>query len=146
MKEWMAFSSYFTAIASHDWVIWLASGSDSKLLPPFTSNMTPVLLEGGSLQLIQIYSKNVCALLFNLGPQPLKEEWIWLMGTRTEAVHESVSDTVLPPITGLCITFGTYMEASSTPPSLPYSAITLRFGNGNGKEFKCLHLLYLKRG
>ena len=44
-----------------------------------------------------------------------------------------VSDTVLPPITGLHITFGTYMEAlgtiwedNTTHPSLPYSVITLQ--------------------
>ena len=44
-----------------------------------------------------------------------------------------VSYTVLLPITGLRITFGTYMEAlgtmgryNSTHPSLPYSAITLQ--------------------
>ena len=45
-----------------------------------------------------------------------------------------VSDTVLQPITGLRITFGTYMEAflwaqwedNSTHPSFPYSAITLQ--------------------
>ena len=45
----------------------------------------------------------------------------------------NVSDTVLPPITGLRITFGTYMERlwaqwedNSTHPSLPYSAVTLK--------------------
>ena len=43
-----------------------------------------------------------------------------------------VSDTVLPPITGLCITLGhiwrlwPQWEDNSTHPSLPYSAITLK--------------------
>ena len=44
-----------------------------------------------------------------------------------------VSDMVIPPITGLHITFGTYMEAlgtqwedNSTYPSLPNSAVTLK--------------------
>ena len=58
-----------------------------------------------------------------------------------------VSDTVLPPITGLHITFGTYMKAldkmvaeNSMHPSLPYSAITLQIGC-LGQIFEKLHPL-----
>ena len=56
-----------------------------------------------------------------------------------------VADTVLPPITGLRITFGTYMEALGTmgrefnTPFPPISAVTLQIGCLG--QFSKLHAL-----
>ena len=41
-------------------------------------------------------------------------QFLKLHTLRERKLDVKVSDTVLPPITGLCITFGTYMEALGT--------------------------------
>ena len=71
-----------------------------------------MIKKSSSMNFLVQFQSYVGPIKFN--PNKFTHELFWTSDVRKGNMCVKVSDTVLPPITGLCITFGTYMEALGT--------------------------------